>query len=185
VLSQPVYVVSPPGDAHHLFIVEKSGTIRIMRDGALLPTPFLDLTAEVSTANEQGLLSLAFSPRYATDRHFYVDYTDRAGDTVVVRYTARASQPDRADPTARRVILTVDQPYENHNGGQLEFGPDGKLYVGLGDGGARATRTAAGRSARAPGQDPASRRRGSAQRRHVCLHRATRRFSFDPANGDL
>ena len=132
---QPVYVTSPPGDTSRLFVVEKTGRIRIVKNGSLLATPFLDISGLVSTGGEQGLLSMAFDPRYATNRRFYVDYTNVNGDTRVVRYRASATNPDVADPSSARVLLRVAQPYENHNGGQLQFGPDGRLYVGMGDGG--------------------------------------------------
>ena len=133
-LSQPLYLTAPEGDAR-LFVVEKTGGIRIVKDGALLPTPFLDLGGAVSTGSEQGLLSMAFHPGYASNGFFYVDYTDVDGNTQVVRYSARAGDPDVADPASAKTILTVEQPFANHNGGLLLFGPDGKLYVGLGDGG--------------------------------------------------
>jgi glucose/arabinose dehydrogenase len=133
-LSQPLYLTAPPGDRQRLFIVEKTGRIRIVKNGELLPQPFLDLSGRVSTGGEQGLLSMAFHPRYASNGRFYVNYTNRAGDTRVVRYIA-SGDPDRADPGSSRVILKIDQPYANHNGGQLQFGPDGRLYVGMGDGG--------------------------------------------------
>jgi glucose/arabinose dehydrogenase len=187
-LSQPVYLAAPPGDRHRVFIVEKGGTIRIMKDGALLPTPFLDLTGKVSTATEQGLLSMAFDPAHATNRRIYVDYTDVAGDTVVARYTASESEPDRIDPATRTVILKVDQPYANHNGGQLQFGPDGRLYVGLGDGGSEG-------DPHDYGQDPRVRLAkilgidvGGSPPRVVTYAYGLRnpwRFSFDPASGDL
>ncbi len=134
-LSQPVYVTAPPGDALRLFIVEKGGRILIFKDGALLATPFLDLGGQVSTGGEQGLLSMAFHPDYAANGRFFVDYTNLAGDTRVVEYKVSATDPDRADPSTRRVLLKVAQPYANHNGGQLQFGPNGRLYIGLGDGG--------------------------------------------------
>ncbi len=130
----PLYLTAPPGDTNRFFVVEKGGAIRIIKNGALLPLPFLDLTAQVSTGGEQGLLGLAFDPQYAANGRFYVNYTDTAGDTVVARYRV-SSDPERADPNADRVLLAVDQPYANHNGGHLAFGPDGYLYVGLGDGG--------------------------------------------------
>jgi hypothetical protein len=132
---QPVYVTAPPGDTGRLFVVEKTGRIRIVKGGGVLSRPFLDLSALVSTGGEQGVLSIAFHPRYANNGRFYVDYTDANGDTRVVRYVASASDPDLADTATRRVLLRVDQPYANHNGGQLQFGPDGRLYVGMGDGG--------------------------------------------------
>ena len=132
-LSQPVGLASPPGDTARIFVVEKTGTIRILRGGAVLPTPFLDLSAQVSGGTEQGLLGLAFHPRYATNGRFYVNYTDLNGDTHVAEYSV-SSDSDRALPTGRD-LLFVRQPYSNHNGGCLQFGPDGYLYMGLGDGG--------------------------------------------------
>jgi glucose/arabinose dehydrogenase len=132
-LDAPLYLTQPPGDAR-LFIVEKGGRIKILKDGAVLPTPFLDLSGSVSTGSEQGLLSLVFHPSYATNGFFYVDYTDTNGDTHVTRYTVSAN-PDVADPASAKTILFVAQPFANHNGGLLLFGPDGKLYIGLGDGG--------------------------------------------------
>ncbi|NLE23359.1 MAG: PQQ-dependent sugar dehydrogenase [Actinobacteria bacterium] len=132
--SQPLYVTAPSGDASRLFIVEKTGAIRIVKDGAPLDRPFLDISDEVSSGSEQGLLSMTFDPDYAASGLFYVDYTDRDGDTRVVRYRV-SEDPDRADPSTAIEILRVEQPYSNHNGGQLQFGPDGRLYVGMGDGG--------------------------------------------------
>lgn len=133
-LAFPLYLTAPPGDPR-LFIVEKGGTIRIVQDGALLSTPFLDLSGQVSTGDEQGLLGLAFDPQYATSGRFVVHYTDLAGDTRVAAYRV-SSDPDFADPATGDTILAVDQPFGNHNGGQVLFGPDGFLYVMLGDGGA-------------------------------------------------
>lgn len=133
-LSSPLYLTAPAGDAR-LFIVEKTGAIRIVKDGALLPEPFLDLSDAVSGGSEQGLLSMAFHPDYASNCFFYVDYTDTDGNTQVVRYSVQAGNPDAADPASAKTILTVEQPFANHNGGLLLFGPDGMLYIGLGDGG--------------------------------------------------
>ncbi|MBX6362909.1 MAG: PQQ-dependent sugar dehydrogenase [Gemmatimonadetes bacterium] len=132
-LSSPVYLTAPPGDPR-LFIVEQPGRIRIVKDGRLLDRPFLDITAKVRSGGEQGLLSVAFDPNYAQTGFFYVDYTDRNGDTRVERYRVSAD-PDIADPASATPILFQDQPFANHNGGLLVFGPDGMLYVGLGDGG--------------------------------------------------
>ena len=132
---QPLYVTAPPGDAARLFVVEKTGTIRIVKDGAVLRQPFLDISGQVSQGGEQGLLSMAFDPRFASNGRFYVDFTNTSGDTRVVRYRVSRADPDRAATSTARVILRVDQPYSNHNGGQLQFGPDGRLYVGMGDGG--------------------------------------------------
>jgi glucose/arabinose dehydrogenase len=135
VFDQPVYVDAPPGDTSRLFVVEKTGRIRIVKNGTVLASPFLDLSAIVSSTGERGLLSMAFDPHYASNHRFYVDYTNTAGDTRVVRFTASAQNPDVAVPSSRTVLLAVHQPYANHNGGQLQFGPDGRLYVGMGDGG--------------------------------------------------
>ena len=132
-LEAPVYLTAPPGDAR-LFVVEQPGRIRVVRDGQLLPRPFLDITAKVGYGGERGLLGLAFHPRYAENGRFYVDYTDRNGDTRVERYTA-APGADTADPLSAHQVLFVSQPYANHNGGDVLFGPDGMLYVGMGDGG--------------------------------------------------
>ncbi len=132
-LEQPLYLTSPPGDSR-LFIVEQPGRIRVVRGGRLLPTPFLDLTRIVSDGGERGLLSVAFHPGYARNGLFYLNYTDRNGNTRIERYHVSAD-PDRGDPASGKLVLGVAQPYANHNGGHLLFGPDGMLYVGMGDGG--------------------------------------------------
>jgi glucose/arabinose dehydrogenase len=132
-LTNPVHLTAPAGDAR-LFIVEQSGRIRIVQNGQLLGTPFLDLSSKLRYGGEQGLLSLAFHPQYATNGFFYVNYTDNSGDTRVERYRV-SSDPNRADPASAKQILFVDQPYSNHNGGHILFGPDGMLYIGMGDGG--------------------------------------------------
>ncbi len=133
-LASPVHVATPPGDAR-LFVVEQPGRIRVIRDGQLRPTPFLDITDRVASGGERGLLSVAFHPRYDSNGFLYVNYTDRSGDTRIERYRASAADPDRADPASALLVLGVDQPYSNHNGGHVLFGPDGKLYVAMGDGG--------------------------------------------------
>ena len=132
-LAFPLHLTAPPGDPR-LFIVEKGGTIRIVQEGVLLPTPFLDLSGAVSTGGEQGLLGLAFDPGYAANGRFVVHYTDPAGDTRVSSFRV-SEDPNIADPASELAILAVDQPFPNHNGGQVLFGPDGLLYVMLGDGG--------------------------------------------------
>ena len=144
-LEQPLYLTAPPRDPR-LFIVEQPGRIRVVRSGRLLPRAFLDLTREVSYGGERGLLGLAFDPAYSRSGYFYVNYTDRSGNTRVDRFRVSAD-PDRADPASRTVILQVDQPYANHNGGHLLFGPDSMLYVGMGDGGS-------GGDPHGNGQDP-------------------------------
>ena len=133
-LSMPLFLTSPPGDLVRQFVVEKIGRIRIIKDGGLVPTPFLDITQKVSNGGEQGLLGLAFHPEYATNGMFIVNYTNTAGDTRVAIYRV-STDPDRADAASEQVILAVDQPFSNHNGGMVAFGPDGMLYIGLGDGG--------------------------------------------------
>jgi glucose/arabinose dehydrogenase len=133
-LQDPLYVTAPPGDPR-LFVVEQPGRIRIIREGRLLPTPFLDLTDRVRSGGERGLLSVAFHPRYAANGFLFVDYTDLRGDTRVERYAVSRDR-DRADPSSGHLVLKVGQPFANHNGGLVLFGPDGMLYVGMGDGGA-------------------------------------------------
>jgi glucose/arabinose dehydrogenase len=132
-LSFPVALAAPAGDAR-LFVVEKGGRIRIFEHDTLRTDPFLDISALVSTGSEQGLLGLAFHPDYATNGRFFVDYTDTKGDTRIAEYHV-SSDPAIADLGSASVMLTVPQPYSNHNGGQLAFGPDGYLYIGMGDGG--------------------------------------------------
>jgi glucose/arabinose dehydrogenase len=133
-LSLPLYLTAPPGDGSRLFVVEQTGAIRIVKDGTLLPTAFLDVSAQVLSGGEQGLLGLAFYPDYAATGRFVVHYTDTAGNTRLSSFRV-SSDPDVADVTSEQVILTADQPFSNHNGGQVTFGPDGFLYLGLGDGG--------------------------------------------------
>ena len=133
-LSSPLFLTAPEGD-DRLFVVERGGRILVVEGGAALPTPFLDITSLVTSGGEQGLLGLAFHPQYASNGYFYVNYTDDSGgDTQIVRYSVSAD-PNVADAGSALPILSVDQPYENHNGGMLAFGPDGMLYIGLGDGG--------------------------------------------------
>jgi glucose/arabinose dehydrogenase len=178
-LDQPVDVVGVPGTSD-LAIVQKTGLVRIWHDRRLRSKPLLDLTGQVSGSSEQGLLSIAFSPGYASNHRAYIDYTDLAGDTHVAQVDTRTG--------SMHTILFVHQPYPNHNGGALAFGPDGRLYVGMGDGGSEG--------------DP----QGNGQNPHVLLGKILRldvsrpnpspqiyarglrnpwRFSFDPATGDL
>jgi glucose/arabinose dehydrogenase len=129
----PVFVGGPRSEPGRLYVVEQAGRIRVLVNGRLRATPFLDIRSLVgSSGSEQGLLSVAFHPNYARNHRFYVDYTDRNGDTRVVEY--RSNGTVGLPGTARR-LLFVRQPYSNHNGGQLQFGPDRRLYVGMGDGG--------------------------------------------------
>lgn len=177
--NSPVYVTSAPGDPSTLYVVEQPGTIKIVRDGQVAGT-LLDIRDRVKSGGEQGLLSVAFSPRYATNHKFYVDYTDTNGDTRVVEFTGGASHA--------RQLLFVDQPYDNHNGGQLQFDAKGYLYVGMGDGGS--------------GGDPENRAQNLKSRLGKLLRinparagatwqivgyglRNPWRFSFDRRNGNL
>jgi glucose/arabinose dehydrogenase len=130
-LQSPVHLASTPSEPDRLYVVEQVGRIRIVERGRLLGEPFLDIASEVRAGGEQGLLSVAFAPDYETSRRFYVNYTDPNGDTRVVEFETRAD----AAPARQRQLLYVDQPYANHNGGLVVFGPDGRLYVGMGDGG--------------------------------------------------
>lgn len=132
---QPIYVTAPKGDRSRLFVVQKSGRIRVLVRGTLRRTPVLDISRRITSDSEQGLLSMAFSPGFTRNRTFFVNYTDKAGDTRVVRYKVKRSNRNVAIPSSARTLLHIDQPYSNHNGGQLQFGPDGLLYVGMGDGG--------------------------------------------------
>lgn len=133
-LNRPV-ALTHAGDSR-LFIVEQEGQIFIYNGTSVIGPAFLDIRPLVSCCGEQGLLGLAFHPRYRENGFFYVNYTDGRGDTVIARYSVSANNPDRADPNSRVVLLEVDQPFANHNGGDLSFGPDGYLYIPLGDGGA-------------------------------------------------
>jgi glucose/arabinose dehydrogenase len=127
-LDQPIAMAVRTGDAS-LYVAEKTGVIRAIRNGAVDPRPVLDISSQVSQGGEQGLLGMAFS---ADARYLYVDFTDLNDDTNLVEYRMRGV---RADPTTARLVLFVDQPYDNHNGGNILFGPDGYLYIGDGDGG--------------------------------------------------
>jgi glucose/arabinose dehydrogenase len=203
----PVYVTQPRGERRRLFVVEQGGTIRVVRDGRVLERPFLDVSSRVQSGGEQGLLSMAFAPDYATSGRFYVYYTDRAGHTRVVEHR-RGSSPDRAHPTRSRLVLFQRQPESNHNGGLLLFGPDDLLYVGLGDGGGGGDlhgpigngqnlgtllgkilridpRPSGGKPYRVPRDNPFVGRRGAKPAIYSWGLRNPWRFSFDRATGDL
>jgi glucose/arabinose dehydrogenase len=133
--SFPTYVAAAPGDTSRLFVCEKGGVIRLVKNGTLLTTPFLDVSGLVSTGDEEGLLSIVFEPSYTSTGRFYICYTNTAGDPVIARYL-RSADPDVAESSPQAIILTVDMPDEvNHKGGMLAFGPDGYLWASFGDGG--------------------------------------------------
>jgi len=177
----PLDVAAPRSEPGVVYVVEQGGEIWRLRNGARDTTPFLDVRSSISAGGERGLLSVAFDPNYAKNRFFYVDYTDTNGDTRVVRYR---SDGDHALPGTATQLLFVKQPYSNHNGGQLQFGPDGYLYVGMGDGGS--------------GGDPQNRSQNLKSRLGKLLRyksgrwqiaayglRNPWRFSFDRATGAL
>ena len=185
--ASPVYLTTPPGDTARLFVVEQGGQIGIIQHGVSLPTPFLDITSRVASGGERGLLSVAFHPNYAANGFFYVNYTDLNGDTRVERYTVSVADSNLADTATHKLILFIPQPYSNHNGGLVLFGPDGMLYIGMGDGGS--------------GGDPQNRAqhpdsllgkllridvdRGGAPEIWALGLRNPWRFSFDPPSGLL
>ena len=132
-LDRPLDLTSPPGDGR-LFVAEQTGAVRIISNGAVLPVPFLDLSGRVACCGERGLLGIAFHPNYAANGRFYVHYSAPGGDTRVSAFTVSAD-PAVADAASEAIILETAQPFSNHNGGRIAFGPDGFLYIGLGDGG--------------------------------------------------
>lgn len=167
--SEPTYVTAPPGDPHRLFVVEKGGSIYVVHDGVTRPDPFLNVSDSVVDEGERGMLSMAVAPDYASSGRFYVYFTaPRSGDSggsviTVEEFRRSAADPDRADPASGKVVLQVDHPTNsNHDGGQLQFGPDGLLYIGTGDGGS--------------GNDPPD----NAQNTHVLLGKLLR---IDPLRG--
>ena len=201
-LGQALYVTHAPGEKNRLFIVNQNGTIRILDRGRLRATPFLNLRGRISSGGERGLLGLAFHPRYARNGKFYVNYTDRSGNTQIVEFRRR--NKNRARTSGRR-LLTVRQPFGNHNGGHIAFGPDGFLYIGTGDGGGGGDPLRAGqnvntllgkllridvngragrRQFRIPRSNPFRTKPGRPEIYAYGL-RNPWRFSFDRARGDL
>jgi glucose/arabinose dehydrogenase len=134
-LKNPVHITNAGDGSGRLFVVEQAGVIRIIDQGRLLPQPFLDIRERVNSGGEKGLLSVAFHPRYKDNGLFYVDYTtqQKGLHTIIAEFKRRSD--NEADPASERLLLKIKQPYANHNGGQLAFGPDGYLYIGMGDGG--------------------------------------------------
>ena len=136
--ASPLLLTNAGDGTGRLFVVEQGGRIRVLRRGRVLDPPFLDVSSLVIAGGEQGLLGLAFHPEYEANGRFFINYTDVDGDTVVAEYRVSSSDPDRADADSARVLLRIDQPFANHNGGNIAFGPDGYLYIGMGDGGSAA-----------------------------------------------
>ncbi len=197
---RPLHITHAGDGSDRLFVVEKIGRIKIVRNGQTLPEPFLDITDRVgSRANEQGLLSVAFHPRFRENGWLFVNYTDNDGNTVISRFSAAGN---RADPSSEEVVLTIDQPFANHNGGLIVFGPDSMLYIGMGDGGSAGDPLGAGQDRQTllgkilrinvetlpytiPPDNPWA--DGSSGRQEVWIYgvRNPWRFSFDRATGDL
>jgi glucose/arabinose dehydrogenase len=195
-LNRPVGLVNAGDGSRRLFVLEQEGVIRVIRDGELQAEPFLDIRDRVgSNANEQGLLGLAFHPDYMQNGFFYVDYTDRNGNTVIARFSV-SDDPNQADADSEKRLLGIEQPYSNHNGGAMAFGPDGYLYIGTGDGGsggdpqgnAQSLDTLLGKVLRldVDGGDPYSIPAGNLQAEIWAYGlRNPWRFSFDGLTGDL
>jgi len=201
---QPVYIADAPGARKLLFVVEKEGTIRVLRNGAPLATPFLDISSQVSTGGEEGLLSVAFAPDYRKSRRFYVYYTNTAGDLRIDEFKRRRKSETKTNPASQRNVLAIPHPtFGNHNGGQLQFGPDGMLWTATGDGGgggdgfdnARNVNVLLGKLLRIdpttkkgpyaiPGDNPFVGRDGADEIWSYGL-RNPWRFSFDAATGEL
>jgi hypothetical protein len=202
-LSSPLDFQVPPGDRARAFVVEQTGRIRIVRGGAVVATPFLDVASRISTGGERGLLGLAFHPQYASNGRFFVNYTDRNGDTHISEFRAQPPSADTVDPGTERQLLFVAQPFANHNGGRLAFGADGMLYAGLGDGGSggdplgngQNLSTALGKLLRmdvdhgspfaVPSDNPFLARAGAFPAIWAYGLRNPWRFAFDRANDDL
>jgi glucose/arabinose dehydrogenase len=202
-LNSPLDLQSAPNDRTRLFVVEQGGRIRIVRGGTLVSAPFLDISARISSGGERGLLGLAFHPQYAANGRFFVNYTDRNGDTHISEFKAPNPGGDAADAASERQLMFVSQPFANHNGGGLAFGPDGFLYIGLGDGGSAGDPFGNGQNLgvrlgklhridvngaqpfAAPTDNPFVGRAGALPEIWAYGLRNPWRFSFDRATGDL
>lgn len=201
--NQPTYVAAPRGQRLRRFVTERAGRVIVMRGRRKLARPFLDIRSRVSTAGEGGLLSIAFAPDYARTRRFYIYYVDRRGTLRVDQYRRSARSAERVQPGSRRTVIRQPHRRENHKGGQLQFGPDGMLYMGFGDGGGSGDpdRNAqnlgrllgkllrvspkAGGGYRIPRDNPFRGRRGVRWEIFDYGLRNPYRFSFDRATGDL
>jgi glucose/arabinose dehydrogenase len=183
---EPVFLTARRGDPRRLYIVERNGVVRVIRNGKPLRRPFLDISSRVSTASERGLLSLVFDPRYSSNRFVYVYYTGLNGTIRIVRY--RTFHAERVNPRSAKVLLSIAHPAGNHNGGQLAFGTDGLLYAGTGDGGgAGDTQGNAQNRSRRLGKLLTIDVRAARPTARVFAYglRNPWRFSFDHATGDL
>jgi glucose/arabinose dehydrogenase len=184
----PVHVTGSPGDSHRLFVVERPGRVQVVVDGRKAAAPFLDIASETLSGDERGLLSIAFPPDYQSSRRFYVYLTAAGSGQIQVReYQRSATDLDRADPTSRRTILAIDHRRVNHNGGQLQFGPDGRLWIGTGDGGGSDDPDDNGQNPATPlgkmlRMDPLA---GGSPEIFAIGLRNPWRFSFDRQTGDL
>ena len=184
-LVAPVQVTAPRSEVRRLYVVEQRGTIRVIDRGTLRDAFVLDIRDRVVAGGEQGLLGLAFDPKYSTNRFIYLNYTDTTGDTRIVRYKTDGM---RARPASARLLLRVEQPYPNHNGGGLVFGPDGLLYVGTGDGGSGGDPENRAQNMQSPLGKMLRldvRRPGSAPEIVALGLRNPWRYSFDRLTGDL
>lgn len=133
-IEQPTTITNAGDGSGRLFVTSKTGQIHVIEGGKVLDTPFLDISEQITTNNERGLLGLAFHPNYEENGRFFINYTNLDGDTVIAEYSV-SDDPNVADASSEQILLTIEQPQSNHNGGQLAFGPDGYLYIGTGDGG--------------------------------------------------
>jgi glucose/arabinose dehydrogenase len=204
--NSPTYLAAPPGDTRRVFVVEQPGTIWVVRNRRVVAKPFVDIRRDVQAGGEQGLLSMAFAPDYAKSRLFYVYFTGRDGDIRVQEFQASSSDPDRADVSSRRELLRVEHSeFSNHNGGQLQFGPDGLLYAGIGDGGSEGDpnrngqnlsrlyskiiridpRSSGGKPYRIPRGNPFAGHDGARPETYAYGLRNPWRFSFDRTTGDM
>jgi glucose/arabinose dehydrogenase len=181
----PVYATTAPGEPGSLYVVEQAGVIRVLSGGTIRSTPFLDIRSQVLSGGEQGLLSVAFDPAYQKSHRFFIDYTDRSGDTHVVEYRSNGT---RAIPSSAKQRLFVKDFAPNHNGGQLQFGPDGRLYWGNGDGGGAGDPGGNGQSLARPFAKIMRLNINATSPRWTLVAYGLRnpwRFSFDKKTGDL
>ena len=200
---KPTHITNAGDGSGRLFVTEQKGRILIVRNNTVRKNPFLDIQDRVSCCGERGLLSAAFPPGFSKKNHFYVNYTNRSGDTVIARYRV-TKDPDVVDSKSEEILLTIEQPYANHNGGQLAFGPDGYLYIGTGDGGSagdpfnngQRTNTLLGKILRIdvesgiipygiPQNNPFIQKKGYRPEIWAYGLRNPWRFSFDRKTGDL